>query len=46
MSCKKRLKDGDTEPSNVNLENLVKNIKREHPNLFYSLKNLNFEEQD
>jgi len=42
----KKLESSDAEPSSVNLENLVKNIKREHPNLFYSLKNLNFEAQD
>jgi len=41
----KRLKDGTTKPSNINLESLIKNIKREHPNLFYSLKNLNYDDK-
>ncbi len=42
----KRLKESGKEASNVNLENLVKSIKRQHPNLFYSLKDLQIDEDD
>ncbi|BDY12638.1 DUF2603 domain-containing protein [Hydrogenimonas cancrithermarum] len=42
----KRLKESGAEASNVNLENLVKSIKRQHPNLFYSLKDLQIDERD
>ncbi len=41
-----RLKESGQEASSVNLENLVKSIKRKHPNLFYSLKDLEIDEQD
>ncbi len=42
----KRLKESGKEASNVNLDNLVKSIKRQHPNLFYSLKDLEIDEDD
>jgi len=41
----KRMKENSTEASNVNLENLVKTIKREHPNLFYSLRDLHIDDE-
>lgn len=39
-----RLKEGSSAAQSVDLENLVKSIKRKHPNLFYSLKDLQLEE--
>ena len=42
----KRLKESGAAASNVNLDNLVKSIKRRHPNLFYSLKDLEIDEED
>ncbi len=41
-----RLKEGDQKSASVDLDNLVKSIKRKHPNLFYSLKDLEIDEQD
>ncbi len=41
-----RLKEGGKPSASVDLENLVKTIKRRHPNLFYSLKDLEIDEQD
>ncbi len=39
-----RLKEGATAAQSVDLDNLVKSIKRKHPNLFYSLKDLQLDE--
>ena len=41
-----RLKSQDGRNVNVDLEKLVQDIKRRHPNLFYSLKDLEIDEQD
>ncbi len=41
-----RLKEGSKGAASVDLENLVKSIKRKHPNLFYSLKDLQLNEED
>ena len=41
-----RLKKSSKEAASVDLENLVKSIKRKHPNLFYSLKDLQLSEED
>lgn len=41
-----RLKEGKQQAASVDLENLVKSIKRRHPNLFYSLKDLEIDEND
>jgi len=41
-----RLKEGSKEAASVDLENLVKSIKRKHPNLFYSLKELQLDDED
>ncbi len=40
-----RLKEG-AQAQSVDLENLVKSIKRKHPNLFYSLKDLQLDISD
>jgi hypothetical protein len=32
--------------ANIDLQQLVRSIKRKHPNLFYSLKDLEIDEQD
>ncbi len=40
-----RLKEGG-QPANIDLDNLIRSIKRRHPNLFYSLKDLEIDEQD
>ncbi len=42
----RRLKEGKQQAAGVDLENLVKSIKRQHPNLFYSLKDLEIDEDD
>jgi hypothetical protein len=41
-----RLKEGDQRAAGVDLENLVRSIKRKHPNLFYSLKDLQLSDDD
>jgi hypothetical protein len=41
-----RLKESGQQAASVDLDNLVKSIKRKHPNLFYSLKDLEIDEQD
>ncbi len=40
-----RLKEGSKSPQSLDLEALVKGIKRRHPNLFYSLKDLQLDEE-
>ncbi|WP_201352515.1 DUF2603 domain-containing protein [Hydrogenimonas urashimensis] len=41
-----RLKEGGQKAASVDLENLVKSIKRQHPNLFYSLKDLQLDSEE
>ena len=41
-----RLKEGGKEASSVDLDHLIKSIKRRHPNLFYSLKDLQIDEEE
>jgi hypothetical protein len=41
-----RLREGGEMSANIDLQQLVRSIKRRHPNLFYSLKDLDIDEQD
>jgi hypothetical protein len=41
-----RLREGGEMSANIDLQQLVRSIKRKHPNLFYSLKDLEIDEQD
>ena len=41
-----RMKESGGKAAQVDLENLVRSIKRKHPNLFYSLKDLQLDDED
>jgi hypothetical protein len=45
-ALQERIKSGKTTNVNVDLDKLVQEIKRKHPNLFYSLKDLEIDEQE